>query len=145
RQAGEPRGRWRALAALGGVLEIVTGGKRLVAGPGEYRHPQIIVGGEVVPYSGHLIVHGRVHGVIHFRPVHGHDQNRAPAFAFDKFIRYVSFIERRSPLYFCWYQTYRYRSCRYPAWPGRRRQSRDGRSCRWRHGPTGRSATRAVL
>jgi hypothetical protein len=71
REAAEARARDRRHAVLGGPLEVVAGGERLLAGAGQDGDPDVVVGRERVPHAVHLLVRRRVQRVHRLRAVDG--------------------------------------------------------------------------
>ena len=73
------------VAAHRGGLQIVARAKRLVASPGQYRNPQVRIGGKVVPALSHLNMHIHMHRVVDIGPVHCHKQDVPAFFGCDEF------------------------------------------------------------
>src|SRR5690606_33064793 len=72
--------------ALSGVFQVVAGGEGFVAGARQHRHPEIRIPGEIVPHTGHFLVHGGMHGVVYLGTIHGDDENRTFPFGLDEFV-----------------------------------------------------------
>ncbi len=55
----------------GSVLEVITGGERLVPRPRHHADPDIVIEGKVIEHISHLLGRRRMNRVHHLRPVEG--------------------------------------------------------------------------